>query len=260
MHTHRLRVLFSLALRTIAVVIATIAITGCNMPKPTPSGNGGSDTGGPYATSQKSLGGAGGSGANVAGYKCPLPGVTDYYNLCFNHKIDFKLSDDYGYTLTPYPGTHCVLLGISPSKVINVSAKDDVHASVAFELNGTWDFPNEKCTLSGQVTLNVSVYAHGDPPCTRGNRLHLTVWESWAKAPVQGKCVCKKNCGNPPHTPSPIEVTLPMLEDRAVDLAFTLPNGLYIEQAATNGPFTVQFIYEVKPAAEIPSELETPEN
>jgi hypothetical protein len=251
MHTHRLGVPFGIAFRVIATAIAAIAITGCNLPS---SSTEPTQTPGVYATAQKALQP---EGLFNREFKCPEKGIIDYYNLCFRHEFEFKMSEDMKFTVKPYGGVHCMLLGLSSSKISGVGGKTDgAHGSVGFTIDGTWNFPHAKCTLSGTATLNADVYAHGDPPCRNGDQLYLTVFEHWSPAPIHGKCTCTDLCGNPPHTPVPVDITNPMLPDRGVDLVFFPPDDMYNVQRATVGSFTGYFSYEVMSASGVDSEKE----
>ena len=143
--------------------------------------------------------------------------MIDNYNLCFQHQFNFVMSDGKGYTLTPYGGSNCVLLSVSNTKVV-VGAKDGVHDSVGFKIDGNWDFAGATCTLTGQTSLKVSVYGSGDPPCRDSDHLFLLVYESWEKAPIHAECKPKDASGDFHSTP--VDVTVPVMGDRGVDLVF----------------------------------------
>jgi hypothetical protein len=98
MHKNSLRTLFGLALRAIAAAIAVVAISGCNMPKPTPSGNQGTDPGGTYGTNQQPLGGGGKSGLPLENpVACRSE---DMLFLEFDHKYHVTIaSSDYTVTV-----------------------------------------------------------------------------------------------------------------------------------------------------------------
>jgi hypothetical protein len=185
---------------------------------------------------------------------CPVEGVVDFYDLYFNHEIHFKLSEDMGFTMTPHPGSHHVLLAVASDRVYVVGATDHVHTIVGFDINGTWDYPNVKCTLSGQTLLKVSVYGQGEPPCRNEDELFLTVFESWEKAPIHAECECKRPSGS--CNSQPLDVTIPVLGDRGTDLVFIPINSVF-RQEGSAGPFTALFVYEVKRDTGFDSELDT---
>ena len=214
-------------------------------------------TSGDYATSEQSLNQAGNppgvqSGADPGGAQCPPKGITDFYNLCFSHELNFVNAEGMGFTVTPYKGSNCVLLALTSSQVTVVGGRDANHNYVAFKIDGDWDFANMKCTLKGQTLLNVSVYGKGQPPCRDKNVLTLTVFESWEKAPIKATCTSKRPSGDF-HT-NPVDVTIPVLDDRATDLPF-MPITTVIRQEASAGNFSGYFIYEVIVAPGVDSEV-----
>jgi hypothetical protein len=192
-------------------------------------------------------------GKGEAPAQCPPRGIIDYYNLCFGHELNFVMANGMGFTLTPYKGVHCVLLSVTSSKVRVVGPKDEIHGSVGFKIHGEWKFAGATCTLKGQSTLKVSVYGRGEPPCRDKDHLFLTVFESWAPAPIHAECKPVRASGDFHSTP--VDVTVPLLGDRGVDLEFW-PVNTVIRQEATAGAFSGIFWYEVKAAAGVPSEVE----
>jgi len=249
-----------IAFGTALVLIA--ALSSCNLTKPSaePTQTPGAyataeptQTPGTYATAEQSLKGkgktSGGPDKYETGKQCPPPGVVDYLNLCFNHQINFVMANGMGFTVTPYTGSNCVLLELT-SGGVTVVGSDTTHGSAGFKIDGTWNFANTTCTLTGQTLLKVSVYGRGEPPCRDTDKLFLTVFESWDPAPIHAEC--KPVQAREGFHSTPVDVTVPMLEDRGTDLTF-FPVASEERREGTAGSFSAVFLYKVMVAPGVPS-------
>jgi hypothetical protein len=179
MDSGRPRALVLLARIASALAIASIAITGCNMPQTATSEEEASGAGGPFATSQQSLGASDRLG-------CPARAETWY--LCLGHDITIHYFTPPGDVREQVVNRNCVAIPLASggSSIQFGAGGGNV---VDLQISGSAEDEDERCCFTGTNTITVTATLE----CTGTQRgiAIVDISEHWGTAQAEMHCTCK---------------------------------------------------------------------
>ncbi len=187
MHLHPLLQVAFRARTYSVLAVASIAVASCNMPQISSPENEASDAGGPYATSQQSLGASDRLG-------CPTRAETWY--LCLGHNISIHFFTPPGEVTEQvvFPSCVPVTLHRGSTGIGGVGGGNEV----SIQITGRAEDEDECCYFTGSNTISVetSVECVG----TRRGIATVDIWEHWGTAQAEIHCTCKGDADCHPYS------------------------------------------------------------
>ena len=177
-------------LTCVAAVLAilSIIVAGCNAPQVSSTEEEGSDSGGPYATSQQSI------LSNIEDMPergesdMVCPDKVEVWQLCVVHTINVQFFSPPGKVTESVMSPNCVAIPVGNNRtgIISGLAGGGGGTEVPIKISGKAEDEDICCTFSGSNTLTIS----GSGSCEYGLET-ITIREQWGTAQAEILCSCK---------------------------------------------------------------------
>jgi len=201
------------------LAILSILIAGCNAPQVSSTEEEGSDTGGPYATSQQAIESDPGDMPVEREPDRVCPDKVEQWRLCVYHVMDVQFFAPPGNVIQRVTSPNCVTIPIGNNRtgIISMTVGGAGGSEVPIEIKGKAEDEDICCTFSGSNTLTIS----GSGSCEFGLET-ITIREQWGTPQAEILCSCKAGTDCHPYRGT---VPLGSLGDQSVTVELRLNSG-----------------------------------
>jgi hypothetical protein len=222
MNTKRSAASFLPAGMAAMLVTLSIIVTSCNAPQVSSTEDEGSDSGGPYATSQQAIESNPGDMPEGREPDMVCPDKVELWQLCVYHVMDIQFFTPPGKVtqmVSLSSPRNCVSIPIANNRtgIISGPVGGASGSEVPIEIKGKAEDEDICCTFSGSNTLTIS----GSGSCEFGLET-ITIREQWGTPQAEILCSCKGGTDCHPYKGS---VPLGSLGDQSVTVELRLNSG-----------------------------------
>ncbi len=201
------------------LAILSIIVAGCNAPQVSSTEEEGSDSGGPYATSQQAIES---NPEDMPVEREPdrvCPDKVELWQLCVSHVMDVQFFTPPGKVTQSVSSPNCVTIPIGNNRtgILSGPVGGASGSDVPIEIKGKAEDEDICCTFSGSNTLTIS----GSGSCEFGLET-ITIREQWGTPQAGILCSCKGGTDCHPYRGT---VPLGSLGDQSVTVELRLNSG-----------------------------------